>query len=182
MAPPRKGTDPVRRTSSTLSKVATPPNSSRASKTAKQSLVVRFNLPSASLSKFPHEAPPQKPPPSKASSSSTSTPTASSQPVPLTDVKSDQDSTPQPAPSEEKLETPVESDQAKPSVPSKAGVKRDAEQALDGPPVSKGRGRFGPRKKVKVYVNFLSPKTLFVSHEPNLTKGKRCNYEWRRDP
>lgn len=143
-----KSTTSLRRASSSLSKVATPPATARSGKTSKPSLIVKLNVSSTILSRFPHEKPTRKAPPSK----STTAPPPSAAPVtnekakPVP-VKLEQKPSPSP-PQPESPETPSDKVTSKGTAGPKAGTKRELGEGLDDS--AKSKARPGPKKRQKL--------------------------------
>ncbi|KAL8743534.1 MAG: hypothetical protein Q9190_004131 [Brigantiaea leucoxantha] len=156
MPPHPKSSNPTRRVSSSLSKVATPPTSARASKSSKQRTVAILKLPPKVLSRFPHEAPSAKPSPppaqpAKKSSASTSAAAMKREQPKLPEVKPETMSPP-PMPSSSGTPQPSANDSATSragakSGSPKAGTKRGLGAGVDS---SKPRARPGPKKKIKL--------------------------------
>ena len=132
MAPTTKATTAPRRTSSSLSKVSTPPTTApptvatnaRPNKTSKPSKVVNLKLSKDKLSRFPHEQIVRKSNPPKKSPLSTSTVVTPDEPVAAAPIKSEPDKT---TPSNESgsASSPAQ-DVKEDGVPApKSGVKRE---------------------------------------------------------
>ncbi|KAL8722015.1 MAG: hypothetical protein Q9181_007579 [Wetmoreana brouardii] len=148
-----KTSNAIRRASSGLAKVSTPPTSSRVGKGPKQSKMICLKLPSKLLARFAPEIPDQAPsplPPSKHTpDAAASSPVEEKEPKPV-EVKPETISplaatpgseTPQPASKE-----PLGKSTTKASSP-KTGSKRSLGIGVDGP---KPRARPGPKKKIKL--------------------------------
>ena len=143
-----KSTTSLRRASSSLSKVATPPATARSGKSSKPTLIVKLSVPSTVLSRFPHEKPTRKAPPPK----STTAPPPSAAPVTnekakVVPVKLEQKPSPSP-PQPESPETPSDKVTSKGTAGPKAGTKRELGEGLDDS--AKSKARPGPKKRQKL--------------------------------
>ena len=136
----------IRRASS-LSKVSTPPSTTRSTKTPKISKVIQLKLPSPLLQRFPHEIAPSKSVQPKSCQAPTPALPASNEKAKSAPADTDSKSTPASSPSEP---PDVPSDNAKSKISSgpNNGIKRELGDGVDD--ASKFRGRPGPRKRQKL--------------------------------
>ncbi|KAL8722225.1 MAG: hypothetical protein Q9225_001270 [Loekoesia sp. 1 TL-2023] len=154
MPPHAKSNNSVRRVSSTLSKVSTPPSSNRGSKGSKPSKILCFKLPSKALALFAPDTPEEStlsiPPIKKDQDANITLAPAPEEELKSVDVKPEASSppedtagpeTPQPA-----VKAPSSRNATKASSP-KTGSKRGLGAGVDGP---KPRARPGPKKKSKL--------------------------------
>lgn len=146
MAPGTKQATAVRRFSSSLSKVSTPPTTptstiiTRPSKPSKQSKIIHFNLSKDVLSRFPHDQAPRKSSHLKKSPLSTSTTVASGEPVA---VKSDPESTT--VIKGEAAPSPAKAIKAEDGQGPMTGEKRELGTGVDGDEKAKANPRKRPR-------------------------------------
>lgn len=143
----------VRRASSSLSKVATPPAAVRSGKGSKPSLIVKLNVSSTILSRFPHEKPTRKAPLPK---STTAPPPLPPPPPPaapapnekakVVPVKSESKPSPSP-PQPESPETSSDKVTSKGTAGPKTGTKRELGEGVDDS--AKSKARPGPKKRQK---------------------------------
>lgn len=142
-----KSTTTLRRVPSSLSKVSTPPSTTRPVKNPKQSNVIKLKLPPTKLSRFPHEKPTRK-------ASQTKTPPA---PLPATPLASDK-AKPLPTKAEPKTppasirsdipETPIDNMNQQAPTGTVIGVKRELGEGVDDS--AKSKARPGPKKRQKM--------------------------------
>ncbi|KAI4155490.1 MAG: hypothetical protein L6R39_001232 [Caloplaca ligustica] len=153
MPPPAKTSNAMRRASSGLGKVSTPPSSNRPSKGSKASKIVRLKLPSKVLARFapdtPEEDAPSPAPTAKQTSNSTATAPAKDELKPV-NVKPEASSPPADTPGSSTPQPPPKDSVAKSTDKAsspKTGSKRGLGTGVDGP---KPRARPGPKKKSKL--------------------------------
>ncbi|KAL8675206.1 MAG: hypothetical protein Q9168_000459 [Polycauliona sp. 1 TL-2023] len=150
MPPHAKSSNPVRRVSSGLAKVSTPPTSTRNNKAPKGSRIICLKLSSKALRRFAPDTPDQIPSPASPPKQALEV----APKVPASERESKPDTVPAEAPSSPgNAETPqpaakdsVGKNAAKESTP-KTGSKRGLGAGVEGP---KPRARPGPKKKIKV--------------------------------
>ena len=136
-----------RRVSSTLSKVSTPPSTTRPTKATKPSRIIQLKLTSTLLAQFPHEKTTRKSSQTKSSSASTPIPATSNDKASLVEVKSETKPSPAPSAPENPPISVTDMIQKGSSGP-KTGVKREAGESLDDG--TKSKTRPGPKKRQKL--------------------------------
>ncbi|MCJ1373994.1 hypothetical protein MMC20_005224 [Loxospora ochrophaea] len=119
----------------------------RAAKQSKPSKIIRLQLSTSVLSRFPHDQPTTKTVQVKSSSSTASTQPVNTVPASLPVVKSESNGTPLPKPADS-LKVPQEESKRRGVPGPKPGNKRGIAQVSDGTP--KPRGKPGPKKKMKL--------------------------------
>ena len=154
MGGPSKSAHPTRRASSSLSKVSTPTSITRTSKSSKPTRIVQLKLPSAILSRYPHEHAARKAAARKASPS-TPNPIAPIEPATPAEIEAEVKSEPKikptstPAPTVSNIKpSPAEESSQKGPLGPKTGAKRELGAGVEG--TSKSRARPGPKKKAKL--------------------------------
>lgn len=142
-----KSTASLRRGSTSQSKVTTSPATVRSSKSSKPNLIVKLNLPSTILSRFPHEKPTRKAPLSKATPAPPPPAPIPNEKVKVVPAKAEQKSSPPPL-QPESPETPSEKVASKGTAGPKAGTKRELGEGVDDS--AKSKARPGPKKRQKL--------------------------------
>ena len=137
----------LRRGSTSLSKVSTPPATARSGKGSKSSLIVKLSLSPSKLSHFPHERPPRKAPPSKASTAPPPPTPTLTEKVKVVASKAEPISSP-PTTQPDIPETPPDKVASKGILGPKAGTKRELGDGVDDS--AKSKARPGPKKKQKL--------------------------------
>ncbi|KAL8941942.1 MAG: hypothetical protein Q9216_001970 [Gyalolechia sp. 2 TL-2023] len=167
MPPASKASNSMRRVSSNLAKVSTPPSSTRATKASKSSRVVCLKLPGKLLARFAPDVPDKAPSPIPPTNSTPDAPAnvaAKEEEPKAIKVKPEAasppdeaagSSTPQPSSREPGGKTAT-----KASSP-KTGSKRALGAGVDGP---KPRARPGPKKKSKLLVLLSNSSILCSAH------------------
>ncbi|KAL8654483.1 MAG: hypothetical protein Q9226_003415 [Calogaya cf. arnoldii] len=153
MPPNSKSSNPVRRVSTGLAKVSTPPTSTRNNKAPKSSKIICLKLSSKALKRFAPDTSdslPSPASPTKQASEVTPKVPASERETKTVQVKSEAPSPPEAAAASETpkpaVKDPAGKNVAKESTP-KTGSKRSLGAGVEGP---KPRARPGPKKKIKV--------------------------------
>ncbi len=142
-----KTTNSLRRGSSSLSKVSTPPATLRSGKGSKPSLTVKLSLSSSILSRFPHDKPPRKPLPSKPTAAPPPPNPTQNEKVKVLAAKPELK--PRPPPNQAEVpERPADQVPSKGSSTPKAGAKRELGEGVDDN--GKSKARPGPKKKQKL--------------------------------
>lgn len=137
----------LRRVSSTLSKVSTPPSVTRPSKSSKQSKIVCLKLSSSALLRFPHEKGTRKSTQTKPPPPSIPIPTVPNEKVKPVGVKSEPKTPPAPIRTEVPS-PPTDNTNQKPAIGPKTGTKRELGEGVDDS--GKSKARPGPKKRQKM--------------------------------
>ena len=173
MPPHAKSSNPIRRVSSGLAKVSTPPISSRNNKTSKGSKIICLKLSSKALRRFapdPPETIPSPVSPTKQAPEVAPKVPALERESKTVQVKAEASSPPEAAAASEVSPSAAKDslgkNTAKESTP-KTGSKRGSGAGVEGP---KPRARPGPKKKIKVYV----PVALWCHNPPLLFLANGC--------
>ncbi|KAI4216463.1 MAG: hypothetical protein LQ351_000952 [Letrouitia transgressa] len=156
MPPHPKASNPTRRVSSSLSKVSTPPNSIRGSKSSRPTKIITLKLSAKALSRFPHDQPQAQPSSApkqtgKRASTSANNTSHKKDEAKSAEVKHEKGSPP-PPPSSSETPQPSANDSASSKAAAKSGSpktgsKRGLGAGVEGP---KPRARPGPKKKIRL--------------------------------